>query len=134
MSGDKPAFGVNQMGLESSDQIDNPNAQCVGQGLERLERDIALPALDFSDMRPVQAGLVGEQILRPAVFLAQRTDLRPDLFLDGLHQKQCGASLVLSILVITSETEHHTTAVPGAKNNDHATRSSRAHPSDLCDL
>jgi hypothetical protein len=40
--------------------------------------------------------------LRPAVPLTQRTNLRPDFSLDGLQQEQCGASLVLTILVITS--------------------------------
>jgi hypothetical protein len=42
--------------------------------------------------------------LRPSVFLPQRPNLRPDFFLDGLHQEQFGATLLLTILVITSMT------------------------------
>jgi len=73
-------------------QIHNPHAQ----------RDVALAPLDLTDVRPVEAGLVGEHVLRPALLLPQRAHLRPDLFLDGLHQEQFGASLFLTILVITS--------------------------------
>ena len=90
--------------LQPADQIHYPHVQRVGQDLERLEGDVALAAFDFADVRTVQTGLVREHVLRPALPHTQRTHVRPDLLLDGLHQKQCGASLVLSILVITSRT------------------------------
>ena len=88
---------------QSFDQIDNPHAQPIGEDLERLKRDVALAALDLSDMRAVQSGPVGEHILRPSLFLPQRPNVRPDFFLDGLHQEQFGATLLLTILVITRE-------------------------------
>lgn len=70
--------------------------------LERLERDVRLAALDFADVRAVQAGLVGEDVLGPAHLLTQRPDSAAELFLDVLHQEQFGGTLLLSILVITS--------------------------------
>jgi hypothetical protein len=54
-------------------------------------------------VRPVQASAIGKHVLGPAVLPTESTHFRPDLLLDGLHQQQCGASLVLTILVITSE-------------------------------
>ena len=88
---------------QSLDQIDNPHSQPVSNDLERLKRDVALAPLDFADVRPVQSCPVGEHVLRPSVFLPQRPNVRPDFFLDGLHQDQFGATLLLTILVITRE-------------------------------
>jgi hypothetical protein len=88
--------------LQPPNQILDPHVQGVRQDFERLEGDVALPALDPANVRAVQAGAVGEHVLGPSVLFAQRAHLRPDLLLDGLHQQQCGASLVLTILVITS--------------------------------
>ena|ERR1039458_8168879 len=88
---------------QSLEQIDNPHAQAIGEDLERLKRNVALAPLDFADMRPVQTGPVGEDVLRPSVFLPQRPNVRPDFLLDGLHQEQFGATLLLTILVITSK-------------------------------
>jgi hypothetical protein len=89
-----------RMRSQTSNQIDNPNVEHVRQDLERLECDIALSPLDLPDVCPVQARAVREHILGPPLFDPECPHLRSDLFLDGLHQ--CGASLVLPILVITS--------------------------------
>ena len=40
-------------GLEPLHQIHDPDLQRIGQNLHRLKRGIALPALDFTDVRAV---------------------------------------------------------------------------------
>ncbi len=83
-------------------QIHDAHTEGIGDDLQRLNRDVALAALDLAHVRPVQAGFIGEHVLRPALFQAQPPHRRPDRFLDILHQKQFEATLVLRILVITS--------------------------------
>src|SRR5258708_7514235 len=90
------------MRLQPLHQISDADLQRIGDRLERLNRDVALAPLDLADMRPMQAGLVGEYVLGPAALEAQRPDGRAELLLNVLHQKQFAGSLVLGILVITS--------------------------------
>lgn len=90
---------------EASHQIHDPHTERIGKDLERLKGHVALPALDLAHVRPVQPRPVGEHVLRPAARLPERPHLRPNLFLDSLHQQQFGASLFLTILVITSKRE-----------------------------
>ena len=56
-----------------------------------------------TQVRPMQARAVGEDVLGPPPFLPECPHLRPDPFLNVLHQKQFGGTLLLRILVITSE-------------------------------
>jgi hypothetical protein len=79
--------------LQPPNQILDPHVQGVRQDFERLEGDVALPALDPANVRAVQAGAVGEHVLGPSVLRSARTF---DLLLDGLHQQQCGASPVIT--------------------------------------
>ena len=90
------------------DKVHDPNAECIGDDLKGLKGYVALAAFYLANVCPVLACNISEHVLRPAFFLAQRTDPSPDLFLDGLHQQQFGASLFLTILVITSRTERAT--------------------------
>ena len=50
---------------QSLHQIRNPTAQGVRKDLEGLEGNVTLSAFDFANVCPVQASLVGEQILGP---------------------------------------------------------------------
>lgn len=88
--------------LQPLHEVGETAAQRVGNGLERLKRHVALAPLNLADVRPVQARLVGEDILGPAALQAQCPNGRPKLLLNVLHQKQFVGSLVLGILVITS--------------------------------
>jgi hypothetical protein len=49
--------------LQPLHQIDNPTAQGIGQDLQRLEGDVALPALNLADVRAMQPRTVGEHVL-----------------------------------------------------------------------
>jgi hypothetical protein len=91
------------MPSKPADQILDPNVQRVRKYFECLKGDVALAALDLANVSAVQTGAIREDVLGPPVLFAQRTHLRPDFLLDGLHQKQCGASLVLTILVKTRD-------------------------------
>ena len=46
--------------LETADEIHNPYAQRVGDDFERLNRDVTLASLNFSDVGTVQSRLLGK--------------------------------------------------------------------------
>jgi hypothetical protein len=68
-----------------SDEVVNPYAKRIGHNLQSLDGHVALPALDLPDMGAIEAGTVGEYILRPTAFLAVPPDRCADFFLNILH-------------------------------------------------
>src|SRR5579863_8717873 len=55
-------------GLELPYQVADLNTKSVRDDLERLNGYVALPALYFPNMRAIQTGAIGEDILRPPAF------------------------------------------------------------------
>ena len=50
----RPACSARAL-LQVPDQINNPDAQCVGNDFQCLNRDVAFPAFDLSDMGAMQS-------------------------------------------------------------------------------
>jgi hypothetical protein len=48
-----------------SDKIMNPNAESICHNLQRLNRHVALPALDLTYVSPIEPGAIGKDILGP---------------------------------------------------------------------
>lgn len=69
-SSSSTASQVSRFRSQPLHQIDNADAQRIGDDLERLNRHVALSTLDFADVSAIQAGSVGKHILRPAPFEA----------------------------------------------------------------
>lgn len=88
--------------LHVRNQVADAHAQRVCDDLEGLHRHIALPPFDLSDVRSMKPTFFGKNILGPALFRTECSNLGPDLLLNVLHQKQSGGTLALTILVITS--------------------------------
>jgi hypothetical protein len=91
------------MQLEPLYQIGDADVQGIGDDLQRSNGGVALASLYLANVRSLQAGFIGENILGPAALQAQRLNRRSELLLDVLHQGQFRGILVLSILVITRE-------------------------------
>ena len=87
--------------LQAFNQIRDVHLKRIRNGLERLDRYVALAALDFPNVSPIKTRFIGEDILRPAPFEPERPNGGPNLLLNILHLQQFGDSLVLSIQVIT---------------------------------
>ena len=51
--------------LQTSHQVHNPDANCIRNDLQGLNRYITLAALNFPYVRPVQPRAVGKYVLRP---------------------------------------------------------------------
>ena len=88
--------------LQTPEKVGHRYAQRVGEGLQRLNRDVRFTTLDLPNMCPVQAGTIGEDVLRPAPLFAERPDASAELLLNILHAQQSLVTLALAILVITS--------------------------------
>src|SRR5262249_49626057 len=82
-------------------RTDNASASIVSDWSVTL-RDVAFPALDLADVRPVQAGLVGRPSCLPSLHLAKCPHFGPSLLLYGLHQQQFGGWSVFNHTGITS--------------------------------
>ena len=74
-------------GLELTYEVANLNAKSVRDDLECLNGYVALPALYLPYMRAVQAGAIGEDVLRPAAFRSKLAHAGTDLLLDILHHQ-----------------------------------------------
>src|SRR5262245_1737129 len=77
----------------------NPQSspQCIGNSLQSLKADVALPTLNLPYVGSMKSGFIRKDILRPSLPLSQCSNFGPHLFLDVLHQEQFGAGLVLAI-------------------------------------
>ena len=75
-------FDREQILLKVPDEVRDLYAQGIRDGLKRLDGHVALPAFDLSNVRTVQAGPIGEHVLRPFPFQTQRPHIRTDLLLN----------------------------------------------------
>jgi hypothetical protein len=94
-------FPGDRQNSQVSDQIVNTDIEGVRHNFQRVNGHIAFTAFDFADVRAVQPGTVGENILRPAPLHTQGPNVRPNFFLNLLHSSQFGRTLVKSIQVIS---------------------------------
>ena len=82
-------------------QIGDSDLKSIGNDFQRLNRDVALSALEFANVSPIKSRVIREDVLRPATPQAQPPHRTPDLLLNILHLQQFRATLGLSIQVIT---------------------------------
>jgi hypothetical protein len=90
--------------LHVRNQVADTHTQRVCDDLESLHRHIALPPFDLSHVRSIKPAALCKNILGPALFRSECSNLGPDLLLNVLHQKQSGGTLALTIPVITGDT------------------------------
>ena len=62
--------------------------KCVRNDFKCLNRDVALTALNFSDMSAIQAGKITKLILGPTPLQAKPSDVPSHLLLNVLHSQQ----------------------------------------------
>ena len=95
----RAVFGIRQSPI--SDEVSDTHSKGVRNNFQGLDCHILFAALNFTNMRTVQAGTVGENVLRPALLHSQCPYRRADFFLNLLHSSQFGRTLVKSIQVIS---------------------------------
>jgi hypothetical protein len=61
--GRRPVVLDKRWTLELADEVVNLDSQCIGNDFQSLNGYVALPALNFPDMRAVEAGAIGEDVL-----------------------------------------------------------------------
>jgi len=71
-------------------QLRRLNLELPGNLIENQHGRVPDPPLDPTDIRPMQAGLEGEVLLRPALLLAQAAYVEPDELPDVHGRKQAG--------------------------------------------
>ena len=85
-----------QRPLQALYDVGNRHLKSLGQGVEAVQGDVALPSLDGAHVGAVQAAVVGQVFLRPALTASQlayalsKSALKFGLTVGTLHHNQFG--------------------------------------------